>query len=188
MSGLAERIQERLAATGKTARGASLEAGLGPDAIRIILDGRSVSPRLATITKLADALECDVAYLAGMDSRTPLAQRLVRQMAAKGLNPFSTAEAAGLKRDYVRNILRGKSDDPGAASLAKVAAVLGVTPAWLIGEAEPSTEAVLESQSPPDVPQAVTMRPNGRVALKIDANVSMGVASKILALIEGDKP
>lgn len=63
MSELAERIDARLRATGKTARGASLEAGLGVDAIRSILKGRSASPRYSTVSALAGVLDCDVGYL-----------------------------------------------------------------------------------------------------------------------------
>lgn len=62
---LVERIKERLCATGKTARGASLESGFGPDMIRTIFDGRSAHPRYDTITALARVLDCDAAYLMG---------------------------------------------------------------------------------------------------------------------------
>jgi SOS-response transcriptional repressor LexA len=63
---LQERIRERLAATGQKARGASLAAGLGPDAIRTILDGRSLSPRAERLQAIAAALQCDVRYLLGV--------------------------------------------------------------------------------------------------------------------------
>lgn len=131
MSQLAERIRERLEATGKTARGASLEAGLGPDAIRIILDGRSVSPRMATIAALAPVLECDVAYLMGDEE--PLLRNLRNRMASAGLNPFSLAAKAGLDRDYVRSIFRGRARIPGASGLTALANALDTSVEELLG-------------------------------------------------------
>lgn len=65
---LPTRIQERLKATGQTARGASLKAGLGPDAIRTILAGRSKSPRAENLAALARALDCDLSFLLGVSS------------------------------------------------------------------------------------------------------------------------
>ncbi len=59
---LAERIQERLAALGKTARGASLEAGLGASTIRNIINGSSSAPRVDTIVALAKVLDVDVGW------------------------------------------------------------------------------------------------------------------------------
>lgn len=62
---VAERIQERLKALGKTARGASLEAGLSPDAIRGVLRGMSRTPRGETLQRLARVLDCSITYLLG---------------------------------------------------------------------------------------------------------------------------
>lgn len=62
---LPQRIAERLKATKQSARAASLKAGLGPDAIRTILSGRSKSPRAENLAALAAALDCDVSYLLG---------------------------------------------------------------------------------------------------------------------------
>lgn len=62
---LQERIQARLDATRRSPRDVSLKAGLGADAIRTILNGRSKSPRGDTLKALADELQCDVGYLLG---------------------------------------------------------------------------------------------------------------------------
>jgi transcriptional regulator with XRE-family HTH domain len=62
---LIDRIKERLATLEVSARSASLRAGLGPDAIRSILNGSSKSPRADTLSALAGALRCDVNYLLG---------------------------------------------------------------------------------------------------------------------------
>ncbi|HWG05211.1 MAG TPA: S24 family peptidase [Beijerinckiaceae bacterium] len=70
--GIAERIRMRLAALGKTARGASLEAGLGASTIRNVLEGRSQSPRGITLAALARVLETSEAWiLHGDSSRDP---------------------------------------------------------------------------------------------------------------------
>lgn len=60
---LAERIQQRLTAVGKSPRAASLEATGQPDAIRDILSGKSATPRLSTIKKLANALDTTPSWL-----------------------------------------------------------------------------------------------------------------------------
>ncbi|KQT03187.1 MULTISPECIES: helix-turn-helix domain-containing protein [unclassified Rhizobium] len=62
---LANRIKNRLEEIGKSAAGASLEAGLGRSAITDILSGNSGSPRLATLEKLAVVLDCTLAFLVG---------------------------------------------------------------------------------------------------------------------------
>lgn len=72
MSILADRISKRLEATGQTARSASLRAGLGADAIRNILTGRSGSPKVSTLRALAHVLDTTIPYLAGaQDEPTP---------------------------------------------------------------------------------------------------------------------
>jgi transcriptional regulator with XRE-family HTH domain len=59
------KIRERLEKLGKSAAGASIEAGLGRSAITDILAGNSGSPRLVTLEKIAHVLDCSVAYLIG---------------------------------------------------------------------------------------------------------------------------
>lgn len=49
------------------------------------------------------------------------------------LNPFAAARKAGLDASYVRDILRGKIKEPGAAKLEALAKTLGCTPAYLMG-------------------------------------------------------
>lgn len=68
---LQDRIRERLKAVGKSAAAASVEAGLGNTAIRDILSGKTKSPQLATLIKLAGPLECTLEYLAGSPPRPP---------------------------------------------------------------------------------------------------------------------
>ena len=69
---LQDRVAARLAELRRSPRDVSLKAGLGPDAIRTILKGRSRSPRGETLAALASELECDVAYLLGTQD-TPFA-------------------------------------------------------------------------------------------------------------------
>lgn len=79
MSILVDRINERLAATKQTARGASLRAGLGPDAIRNILNGRSESPKMSTIRALAQSLATTIPYLTSADATQPKTSDLMPQ-------------------------------------------------------------------------------------------------------------
>lgn len=60
---LTDRIRERLAATGKSAHGASLEAGGSPSLIPNILNGRSDNPRIDTLRKIAPVLGTTAEYL-----------------------------------------------------------------------------------------------------------------------------
>jgi transcriptional regulator with XRE-family HTH domain len=59
------RLERRLGVVGVTGQEASRRAGLGPDAVRDILRGKTRAPRISTLSALADALECDAAYLTG---------------------------------------------------------------------------------------------------------------------------
>ena len=59
---LRERLRIRLMELGKTSRGASREASLGESTIRNIMEGKSKSPRMDTILRLAKALEVKPAW------------------------------------------------------------------------------------------------------------------------------
>lgn len=59
-----KRIRSRLREINKTARAASLEAGLGADVIRDLERKPDVMPRIDTIEALAPVLETDAGYLA----------------------------------------------------------------------------------------------------------------------------
>ncbi len=59
-----KRIDARLKEVGKSRRGASIEAGLGPDYIRDLERGATVSPTLRALEKLAPILGTTVPWLA----------------------------------------------------------------------------------------------------------------------------
>ncbi|KAB1079354.1 hypothetical protein F6X53_11140 [Methylobacterium soli] len=61
---LRERIQERLKDLSKSMRAASLDGGLGPDAIRDLMRRPNDSPTMETIEKLARGLNTTAAWLA----------------------------------------------------------------------------------------------------------------------------
>jgi transcriptional regulator with XRE-family HTH domain len=63
MSKISDRVEQRISALGLTARGVSLRAGLGVDAVRDLK--RTKSPGMETISALARVLDCDVRYLLG---------------------------------------------------------------------------------------------------------------------------
>lgn len=60
---LADRIQQRLESTGKSARGASLDAGLSDAFLRNILTGKSHAPRSDTVEKIAKVLGTTASWL-----------------------------------------------------------------------------------------------------------------------------
>ena len=62
--GVLDRITQRIAELGLTEAGAAKAAGLGASAIRNIREGKSQSPRLDTVRKLAPALQVSPEWLA----------------------------------------------------------------------------------------------------------------------------
>jgi len=69
---LKKRIRDRLNDLGKSARSASLDAGLHPDTIRNVLRERSKNPRGDSLVKLARALDTSVEWLVdGSDDSDP---------------------------------------------------------------------------------------------------------------------
>lgn len=79
-----------------------------------------------------------------------ISQVLLAEMARAGLNQRSLAAAAGLHRDAVRNILRGKSVSPRAKTIKALAAALQIPPQRLLGLEEPAmTEAATKAPARP---------------------------------------
>lgn len=85
-----------------------------------------------------------------------LSSKVRQLMTDKGLNPYSAATLAGLQEDTVRDILRGKTKDPGASKLLKLARAL-----------ETSVEALLEGQA--------VHRPLEEIELPVSYRCSAGV-------------
>lgn len=79
MNGLTDRIQKRLAATGKSARAASLEAGLSDAFIRNILKGKSGSPSADNLAKLAPVLGTTEVWLLRAQGPEEVAQTEFRE-------------------------------------------------------------------------------------------------------------
>lgn len=69
IKGLQARIQKRLDALGESPEAVSKAAGLGRDAIRNIMRGRSQHPTSRTIEGLARELHCDINWLMNGDGR-----------------------------------------------------------------------------------------------------------------------
>ncbi|MFT8484278.1 MAG: helix-turn-helix domain-containing protein [Gluconobacter cerinus] len=65
---------------------------------------------------------------------TFIAKELKRRMDEKGFKQKSLAIAADLNDTYVRDILKGKSKNPEASKLARIAQVLGCTSDDLLGK------------------------------------------------------
>lgn len=70
----------------------------------------------------------------GMD--TSLQKRLRIRMDMLAMNAFQTAKKAGLGESFVRDILRGKSRNPGVDKLEKLAAALDTTVDWFLTDAD----------------------------------------------------
>jgi transcriptional regulator with XRE-family HTH domain len=71
VAALNARIRERLNALGMSEREASRRAGFGVGYVGDLLSGRSKSPEMARLVKLAVALECGVDYLMGEAAMPP---------------------------------------------------------------------------------------------------------------------
>ena len=86
---LIERIEERLKATGKSARAACKEAGLGDDAIRNIR--REHEPTAATVCALAKSLDCPPEYLLNAicpEVRIEASDRADREVLARAIQGY----------------------------------------------------------------------------------------------------
>ena len=59
-------------------------------------------------------------------SRAQLIVVLDREMRPRGLNPHSLAKAAGLHKDAIRDLYRGKIDSLGPHKLRAIARYLGI--------------------------------------------------------------
>lgn len=59
------RLEARMAQLGLTAKGASLRAGLGATAVSDIIRGKNLRPSIPQVSAIANALNCDLAYLVG---------------------------------------------------------------------------------------------------------------------------
>lgn len=72
----------------------------------------------------------------------PIATTIKRLLEEQGLTANALSISAGLPRDAISDILKGKSKNPRADTIAKIARALGVDPAVLIlGNAIPSLPA-----------------------------------------------
>lgn len=80
-----------------------------------------------------------------------------------GLNPFSAAKQAGLGRDYVRDIIRGKVKHPSPGKLRDLAVALKCSTDFLIGDSD-------ETGAPP----ATFEGPNRPAKLKVERVVKSG--------------
>jgi transcriptional regulator with XRE-family HTH domain len=61
--GIISRLREALTASGKSARSASLEAGLSDSALRVLMKNPQSSPTVETLNKLARAMGCSPEWL-----------------------------------------------------------------------------------------------------------------------------
>lgn len=200
MSELAENIDARLKELGLTPITAAVRKGYPRDMIRNVMrvDSR---PRYDTLAKIADALGTTAETLIGgpPPHGDSLPERVRAHMVAKGLSPLSLASRAGLGPDYVRDLLRGKVREPGAMKLAALAGALECSVEDLLGDPDAPAHDPAANGWGEKLNERVSggawcsvvgasALTTGRVTLDLQANVSMGVAAQILALIEGDKP
>lgn len=102
--------------------------------------------------------------------RSVVADELERRMTLLGFTQKALARNAGVGDTYVRDILKGKSRNPGGEKLERIAAILGCTARDLLFPAqtrETSRTERAEPYSPPaDQPEVtVELNPPGYVAV-----------------------
>lgn len=73
---LSDRIQIRLKKLGKSERGASLEAGLSDSFLRNIREGKSSSPRIDTLEKIAEVLGTTTGWLISGEGREDVSMQI----------------------------------------------------------------------------------------------------------------
>ena len=90
-----------------------------------------------------------------------LTERIEQRMAVLSLNPFSTAKRANLHQDYVRDILRGRVKQPGAARLMSLAGALECSLEYLLGTSD--EVGLPPRQLSASANQAIAMRVRQRI-------------------------
>ena len=79
-------------------------------------------------------------------------ERLRARMSEMGMSPQATSLAAGLKRDAVRNILRGVSKNARTDTITSLARTLSCSVDYLMGaggDAQPEVAFVIDPQTIP---------------------------------------
>ncbi len=69
-----------------------------------------------------------------------LIERIQRRLAAMDLKPEAASKRAGRGRDYIRNIINGKSANPKTAEAASLARALRCRLEWLLFGEGPETD------------------------------------------------
>lgn len=139
MSDLQERIAGRLDALGLTQITAATKAGLPRDTLRNLFRQGS-DPTLGTLVNIARALDVSVGWLAGEGEFAPLSRqqrtilRIQERIAALGLSQHGAAQSADLHKDFVRDVLRGRVQEPSAYKMLALSKVLECELTWLLGD------------------------------------------------------
>lgn len=113
------------------------------------------------------------------DSVQRLLYEIDRRASPLGLTDRALSLKAGLGADFVRNIRRGKTRDPGSANLKRIADLLGCTVDQLLGT-KPGDQAA----PPPPAASDVGLSPGELSSVA----VARGIALPPLALMPRDLP
>lgn len=110
-------------------------------------------------------------------------ERLHEARRKAGVSRRVLAERMGKAQSTISAHENGQNNITAEAA-AEYGRVLKVSPSWLLyGDADAETRP--RDAAPPEKPTLTIT--NGRVRIVLDEEVSVGVAAKILALIEGDE-
>jgi transcriptional regulator with XRE-family HTH domain len=111
------------------------------------------------------------------DLRREFSKRLKARLAELGINQSDLARASGMSKDAISTYLRERSI-PTRENLKKIGDALQVDPAQLL----PSAYA----DAPAGQPVIMNMLPSGRVRLRVDADVRLPAATKILEIVSNE--
>ncbi|MEO1291975.1 MAG: helix-turn-helix transcriptional regulator [Pseudomonadota bacterium] len=112
-----------------------------------------------------------------MDIMDRLNQRLRELMAESGIKAAPLARKANLNESAVRDILRGRSKNPGIVTLQRIANVLGLRPSDLYEE--PQTWPIIGEVRHEDV---VTRSPNSVPAQEVESPFLRHMSEKYAAI------
>lgn len=108
---------------------------------------------------------------------------LARRMESNNYSSRGLAEAAGLNQTAVRDILKGRSKNPGYGTLAKLAQILQCEVIDIAPSDFPTRRALsIGARRQPQKPLARSLR------LTIDQEVTPDQASRIWAILDETKP
>jgi transcriptional regulator with XRE-family HTH domain len=130
---LRDRLQDRLSARDISAQAASIQAGLGRDAVRNVLRGRSLGASMKTLSALAPVLGVTVEWLAGTEGGA-LTHNTVANAGSYSVSERPTGQALQVRHEVGAGYwvpISERLHEPASGSLVLADPDFGAFNQWL---------------------------------------------------------